>query len=72
MTEDAVNSATLYRLNCRAQDHVDAGASLPFEMIAQVPPHLRAGRELDVSWRLVSAQDLGGKPLFGVLKTRIG
>ena len=71
-TDEAVNSSTLYRLNCRAQDHVDAGASLRFEMIAQVPQRLRAGREFDVSWRLVSAQDLGGKPLFGVLKTRIG
>jgi hypothetical protein len=71
-TDDAVNSSTLYRLNCRAQDHVDPGAALRFEMIAQVPAGMRAGREFDVTWRLVSAQDLGGKPLFGVLKTTIG
>jgi hypothetical protein len=71
-TDDAVNSSTLYRLNCRAQDHVDPGAALRFEMIAQVPAGMRAGREFDVTWRLVSAQDLGGKPLFGVFKTTIG
>ncbi|MEU8423559.1 hypothetical protein AB0C15_22055 [Micromonospora sp. NPDC048835] len=51
-TNDAVNSAQLYRLNCRPLTRIPAGGNAVFEMVAEVPASMRAGRELTVTWKL--------------------
>ncbi|WP_327040147.1 hypothetical protein OG400_19835 [Micromonospora ureilytica] len=66
-TNDAVNSAQLYRLNCRALTQVPAGGSAVFEMVAEVPASMRVGRELTVTWKLYLPHYVQGANQFGVL-----
>ncbi|MFI7430058.1 hypothetical protein ACIBPB_23955 [Micromonospora sp. NPDC049836] len=51
-TDQAVNTAQLYRLNCRPLAAVPGGGAAVFEMVAEVPATMRAGRELTISWKL--------------------
>ncbi|MEV4658854.1 hypothetical protein [Micromonospora sp. NPDC049301] len=51
-TNEAVNTSQLYRLNCRPLTHIPAGDTAVFEMVAEVPASMRAGRELTVTWKL--------------------
>ena len=58
--QPAVNAGQLYQLNCRPVDRVPPGESLRFQMVAEVPAGLTAGRELSVSWRLTLPRFAGG------------
>ncbi|MFR9780721.1 hypothetical protein ACL02O_32335 [Micromonospora sp. MS34] len=51
-TNDAVNTSQLYRLSCRPLTQIPAGGAAVFEMVAEVPASMRAGRELTVTWKL--------------------
>ncbi|RAO34047.1 hypothetical protein PSN13_02914 [Micromonospora saelicesensis] len=66
-TNDAVNAAQLYRLNCRALPQIPAGGSAVFEMVAEVPASMRAGRELSVTWKLYLPHYVQRANQFGVL-----
>ncbi|MFE0531187.1 hypothetical protein ACFW0V_26660 [Micromonospora parva] len=66
-TNDAVNSAQLYRLNCRALTQIPAGGSAVFEMVAEVPASMRAGRELTVTWKFYLPHYVQRSGQFGVL-----
>jgi hypothetical protein len=52
VTNAAVNSSQLYRMNCRPITGIPAGGSAVFEMRAVVPGSMRAGRQLTVTWKL--------------------
>ncbi|WP_433318534.1 hypothetical protein ACQP0U_12460 [Micromonospora sp. CA-269861] len=66
-TNDAVNSAQLYRLNCRPLTQIPAGGSAVFEMVAEVPASMRAGRELTVTWKFYLPHFVQRGDQFGVL-----
>jgi hypothetical protein len=38
-------------LNCRPLTRLPAGGNAVFEMVAEVPASMRAGRELTVTWK---------------------
>ncbi|MET8260446.1 hypothetical protein ACFYPG_23125 [Micromonospora sp. NPDC005553] len=66
-TNDAVNSAQLYRLNCRALPQIPAGGTAVFEMVAEVPASMRAGRELTMTWKLYLPHYVQRSNQFGVV-----
>ncbi|MCG5469249.1 hypothetical protein LADH09A_003157 [Micromonospora sp. LAH09] len=51
-TDEAVNTAQLYRLNCAPVPQIPAGGAAVFEMVVEMPAPMRAGRELTVTWKL--------------------
>ncbi|MEH0933069.1 hypothetical protein [Micromonospora sp. CPCC 205558] len=66
-SNDAVNSSQLYRLNCRALPQIAAGGSAVFEMVAEVPASMRAGRQLTVTWKFYLPHFVQRSDQFGVL-----
>ncbi|MEV4121541.1 hypothetical protein [Micromonospora sp. NPDC049645] len=66
-TNDAVNTSQLYRLNCRPLPQIPAGGSAVFEMAAEVPASMRAGRTLTVTWKFYLPHYVQGADQFGVL-----
>ncbi|RZT77973.1 hypothetical protein EV382_1150 [Micromonospora violae] len=70
-TNDAVNSAQLYRLNCRALTQIPADGRAVFEMVAEVPASMRAGRELTVTWKLYLPHYVQRSNQFGVLTVTV-
>jgi hypothetical protein len=67
----AVGSTHLRRLNCRPVRQIQAGASVRFEMVAQVPAELTTGRELFVTWKLRAPRFAQGANHWGQLRVRI-
>lgn len=70
-SNEAVNTGQLYRLNCRPVHAVPAGGSIRFEMVAQVPANMAAGRELTVTWKLVAPHFSQGPKQWGQLRVRV-
>ncbi|MET8360238.1 hypothetical protein [Micromonospora sp. NPDC005171] len=66
-TNDAVNSAQLYRLNCGPLPQIPAGSSAVFEMVAEVPASMRAGRKLTVTWKFYLPHYVQRGDQFGAL-----
>ncbi len=64
----AVNTGTLYRLNCVPRPTIEPGETVRFVMNAELPGYVRAG-ELYVAWRIVlpgigDTPHTGGKTTF--------
>jgi hypothetical protein len=57
-THQALNTNTLYRLNCRPVHEIPARGAVRFEMVAVVPASLTSGRAMSVTWRVVPRQQL--------------
>ncbi|MEH1164113.1 hypothetical protein V6V47_01855 [Micromonospora sp. CPCC 205539] len=70
-TNEAVNTAQLYRLNCRPLTVISAGGTAVFEMVAEVPAGMRAGRELTVTWKLYLPQYAQRGNQFGALVLKV-
>ncbi|MDG4809581.1 hypothetical protein O7634_22765 [Micromonospora sp. WMMD1120] len=51
-TNEAVNTAQLYRLNCHPLAQIPARGVAVFEMVVEVPAAMRSGRELTITWKL--------------------
>lgn len=71
-TNEAVNTAQLYRLNCRPVTQLPPRGVVRFEMIAVVPERMSAGRDLTVTWRLVAPRFSQGPKHWGQITMRIG
>ncbi len=61
-------ASQLYRLNCRARQHVPARGELRFRMVAWIPAAAPVGAVAEVQWRLVTPQQLPSEHLVGVLR----
>lgn len=61
------SSHQLYRLNCRPVDEVPAAGELRFQMVAVVPAEATPGGQVQISWRLQTAQALPSAHLTGNL-----
>jgi Protein of unknown function (DUF4232) len=57
-THQALNTNTLYRLNCRPVHEIPARGQLRFEMVVVVPSFLTAGRSMSVAWSVLTKQQL--------------
>lgn len=71
-TNEAVNNAQLYRLNCRPVTQLPPRGVIRFEMVAVVPERMSAGRDLTVTWRLVAPRFSQGPKHWGQITMRIG
>jgi hypothetical protein len=67
----AVNTGQIYRLNCRPVHEIAARRSLRFAIDEQVPSTLGAGRDLDVTWRLLAPRLSRGPGQVVVLRIRV-
>ncbi|MET8089297.1 hypothetical protein [Micromonospora sp. NPDC005220] len=70
-TNDAVNTSQLYRLNCRPLPQIPAGGSAAFDMVAEVPASMRAGRMLTVTWKFYLPHYVQSGDQFGVLTVTV-
>ncbi|MEW2383971.1 hypothetical protein AB0873_18050 [Micromonospora sp. NPDC047707] len=70
-TNDAVNTSQLYRLNCRPLTQIPAAGTAVFEMVAEVPASIRAGRELTVTWKLYLPHHMQGGNQLGAFTVKV-
>jgi hypothetical protein len=69
-SHEAVNHGQLYRMNCRPVHALPAGGSVRFEMVAEVPASMSAGRDLTVTWRLAAPRFAPGAKHWGTFTLR--
>ncbi|MDH6466418.1 hypothetical protein M2302_006626 [Micromonospora sp. A200] len=70
-TNEAVNTSQLYRLNCRPLTQIPAGGTAVFEMVAEAPASMRAGRELTITWKLYLPHYVQRGNQFGVFTLKV-
>ncbi|MET7709877.1 hypothetical protein [Micromonospora sp. NPDC005413] len=70
-TNEAVNTSQLYRLNCRPLTQISAGGTAVFEMVAEVPASMRAGRELTITWKFYLPNFAQRGNQFGVFTLKV-